>query len=89
MSWTSKVTSEKMNPVLWSWAYVSQLLSTRTGQAPALEDGELEARLQHLLSVLEITLQTTGQTDFPSDAWKVVKKSCNKRLTVVPTAGSR
>ena len=73
VSWTSKVTSEKINPVLWSWAYVSQLLSTRTGQAPALEDGELEARLQHFLSVLEITLQTTGQTDFPSDAWKVAR----------------
>ena len=62
-----------MNPVLWSWAYVSQLLATRTGQAPELSDGELEARLQHFLSVLEVTLQTTTQTDFPSDAWKVAR----------------
>ena len=43
VSWTSKVTTEGMNPVLWSWAYVSQLLATRTGQAPELSVGELEA----------------------------------------------
>ena len=73
VSWTSKVTTDKLNPILWSWAYVSQLLATRTGQAPELADGELEARLQHFLSVLEVTLQTTAQSDFASDAWKVAR----------------
>ena len=62
-----------MNVVLWSWAYIAQLLATRVGQEPALKDGELEARLQHCLSVLEVTLQTTVQTDFASDAWKVAR----------------
>ena len=73
VAWTSKITTQNMNVVLWSWAYVSQLLSSRIGQAPALEEGELEARLQHFLSVLEVTLQTTAQTDFASDAWKVAR----------------
>ena len=73
VSWTNKVTSDKLNPILWSWAYVSHLLATRTGQAPMLADGELEARLQHFLNVLEITLQTTTQTDFAADAWKVAR----------------
>ena len=73
VSWTSKVTTDKLNPVLWSWAYVSELLATRTGHAPALQDGELEARLQHFLSVLEVVLQTTNQSDFSSDAWKVAR----------------
>ena len=73
VSWTSKVTSDKLNPILWSWAYMSQLLATRTGQAPALGDGELEARVQHFLSVLEIILQTTTMSDFPSEAWKVAR----------------
>ena len=73
VSWTSKVTTDKLNPILWSWAYVSQLLATRTGQAPKLGEGELEARLQHFLSVLEITLQTTTQADFSADAWKVAR----------------
>jgi hypothetical protein len=38
-----------------------------------LADGELEARLQHFLSVLEIVLQTTTQSDFSSEAWKVAR----------------
>ena len=71
--WTSKITTQNMNVVLWSWAYVAQILASRTGQIPTMEDGELEARLQHFLSVLEVTLQTTGQSDFASDAWKVAR----------------
>ena len=73
VSWTSKVTTDKLNPILWSWAYVAELLATRTGHAPALQDGELEARLQHFLSVLEIVLQTTTQSDFSAEAWKVAR----------------
>jgi hypothetical protein len=73
VSWTTKVTTDKLNPILWSWAYISHLLATRTGHAPELQDGELEARLQHFLSVLEITLQTTNQSDFSSDAWNVAR----------------
>ena len=71
--WTDKVTTQTMNIVLWSWAFISQLLATRIGQAPALQDGELEARLQHFLSVLEITLQITNQSDFASEAWKIAR----------------
>ena len=71
--WTSKITTQNMNVVLWSWAYIAQILATRTGQTPAMQDGELEARLQHFLSVLEVTLQITGQSDFASDAWKIAR----------------
>ena len=73
VSWTNKVTSNGLNPLLFSWAYIAELLATRTGQAPSLPNGELEARLQHFLSVLEVTLQTTAQTDFASDSWKVAR----------------
>ena len=73
MSWTSKTTTSSLNPLLHSWAYISELLATCTGQAPSLQDGELEARLQHFLSVLEVTLQTTTQSDFASDSWKVAR----------------
>ena len=73
VSWTTKVTSGGLNPVLFSWAYIAELLATRTGQAPYLQEGELEARLQHFLSVLEVTLQTTTQTDFTSDSWKIAR----------------
>ena len=73
VSWTNKVTSIGLNPVLFSWAYFAELLATRTGQSPALKDGELEARIQHFLSVMEVTLQTTEQTDFGSNSWKVAR----------------
>ena len=73
VSWTSKVTTSNLNPILFSWAYIAELLATRTGQSPSLHDGELEARLQHFLSVIEVTLQTTTQSDFSSDSWKVAR----------------
>ena len=73
VSWTSKVTTSSLNPLLFSWAYIAELLATRTGHAPSLKEGELEARLQHFLSVLEVTLQTTTQSDFASESWKVAR----------------
>ena len=41
--------------------------------APDLEQGELEARLQHLLHVLEVTLQTSTQSEYTGDSWKVAR----------------
>jgi hypothetical protein len=73
VNWTTKVTSDKINAVLWAWSFVSELLATRTGQAPNLEPGELEARLQHFCNVLEITLQSSNQSDFCGDAWNVAR----------------
>ena len=73
VSWTNKVTLDKMNVVLFAWSYVSALLAARTGRAPDLEKGELEARMQHLLHVLEVTLQTCSQTEYSGDSWKVAR----------------
>ena len=73
VSWTDKITSEQLNPIVWSWAYVQDLLCARSGQAPALESGELEARLQHFLNVMEVTLQTSSKTDYMGDSWKVAR----------------
>ena len=71
VAWTDKITSEQLNPVIWSWAYIADLLAARSGQGPDLETGELEARLQHFLNVMEVTLQTSGKTDYMGDSWKV------------------
>ena len=73
VSWTSKVTSDKLNMGLWSWAYIAELLASRTGQASPLQQGELEARLQHFLNVMEIALQPSNSSDFDSHAWKVAR----------------
>ena len=73
VNWTSKVTSANINVVLWAWAYMSELLATRTGMSSNLEKGELEARMQHFCHVLEIALQTSGQNDFCGDSWNVAR----------------
>ena len=41
--------------------------------APNLEQWELESKLQHFLNVLEITLQSSSQSDFGGDAWAVAR----------------
>lgn len=73
VNWTNKVTSANINVVLWAWSFVAEILATRTGMAPNLESGELEARLQHFCHVLEITLQTSGQADFGGESWAVAR----------------
>ena len=73
MGWTSKASQSNLNVVLWGWAYVAELLATRTGMAPNLENGELESRLQHFCNVLEITMQSSTLTDFGGDAWAVAR----------------
>lgn len=78
VNWTSKVTSDKLNMGLWSWSYVAELLATRTGQAPPLESGELEARMQHFLNVLEVALQPGNSPDFDNQAWKVARLYAEK-----------
>ena len=73
VAWTDKVTSDKLNVVLYTWSYVSSLLAARIGKVPDLEVGELEARLQHLLHVLEVTLQTSGPAEYTGDSWNIAK----------------
>ena len=74
-----------MNVVLFTWSFVSSILAARTGRAPDLEVGELEARLQHLLHVMEVTLQTSLQTDYSGDSWKVARLYHNKVQQKVDT----
>ena len=78
VSWTSKVTSDKLNMGLWCWSFIVELLATRTGQADPLPSGELEARMQHFLNVLEIALQPSAPTDFENHGWKVARLYAEK-----------
>ena len=78
VSWTTKVTSDKLNMGLWCWSFIAELLATRTGQANSLLPGELEARMQHFLNVLEIALQPSAPTDFENHAWKVARLYAEK-----------
>ena len=78
VSWTSKVTSDKLNMGLWCWSFIADLLATRTGQASPLQPGELEARLQHYLNVLEIALQPGSSSDFDNHVWRVARLYAEK-----------
>ena len=78
VSWTSKITSDKLNLGLWCWSYMAELLATRTGQADPLPAGELEARIQHFLNVLEIALQPSAPADFDNHGWKVARLYAEK-----------
>ena len=76
--WTTKITSDKLNMGLWCWSFIAELLATSTGQASSLPPGELEARMQHFLNVLEIALQPSAPTDFENHAWKVARLYAEK-----------
>ena len=56
VTYAEKIKYEEMNLPLWLWAYTSEILSSRTGLSPDMPRGELEARLQHLLCVLQVVL---------------------------------
>ena len=78
VSWTAKITTEQLNPIVWSWAFIAELLASRTGQAEDLPVGELEVRLQHFLHVMEVNLQTSTRMDYTGDSWKVGRLYHNK-----------
>ena len=73
VTWSKKVTTDKMNLALYCWATLSELLASRTGMSESLKRGELEARLQHTLHVLEIALQSSSQSDYDHTGWKVAR----------------
>ena len=71
VNYAEKVKFDDVNLPLWVWGYVSELLASRTGLSPDLPPGELEARLQHLLCVLQVALVHSEKTEFMSKGWSI------------------
>ena len=71
VSYAEKLKYDEINLPVWIWAYVSEILSSRTGLSPDMPKGELEARLQHLLCVLQVTLIHSEKTDFNTTGWSI------------------
>ena len=71
VTYAEKIKYDEMNLPVWVWAYVSEILSSRTGLSPDMPRGELEARLQHLLCVLQVTLIHSEKTDFNTNGWTI------------------
>ena len=78
VAWTSKITSDKLNMGLWCWAFMSDLLATRTGLSPTLSKGVLEARMQHFLNTLEVALQSSNPSEFDNHSWNVARLYAEK-----------
>ena len=71
VAYAEKIKYDEINLPIYVWAYVSEILSSRTGLTPDMPKGELEARLQHLLCVLQVALVNSEKTDFNSKGWSI------------------
>ena len=71
VAYAEKIKLDEVNLPLWVWGYVSEILSSRSGLSPDMPRGELEARLQHLLCVLQVALVHSEKTDFFTNGWSV------------------
>ena len=71
VAYAEKIKYEDINLPLWTWACVSEILASRTGLAPSMQSGELDARLQHLLCVLQVALVNSEKTDFNTKGWSI------------------
>ena len=71
VAYAEKIKYDEINLPIWVWAYVSEILSSRSGLSPDMPRGELEARLQHLLCVLQVALVNSEKTDFSSKGWSI------------------
>jgi hypothetical protein len=71
VSFDEKIKYEEMNLPLWVWANIAEILSSRTGLSPDMPQGELEARLQHLICVLQVALVNSEKSDFNAKGWSI------------------
>ena len=63
-----------MNLALFSYGSIKHLLSLSNGTLPPVNKEEFNARLQHILNVLEITCLGSSLSDFDSYSWKIAKE---------------
>ena len=76
--WADKVNSDSMNIVIWMLGYLSEVLASRNGSLPELKPGDLEAKLQHVLCVLQVCASHSEKSDFDHQAWKIARLYARK-----------
>ena len=65
------VNSKNINFAMFMYGAIKELHSARIGTDPVLEPGVLEAKLQHLMNVLHVSLLNSTSSDFKPIAWSV------------------
>ena len=73
MEYARSATSKNMNFAVFMYGAVHELHSSRIGITPALPQGVLEAKLQHLMNVIHVTCLNATASDFKPVAWTVGK----------------
>ena len=70
----SQLQTSNMNLALFSYSSTKLLLSLSNGTLQPVSKEEFNARLQHILNVLEITCLGSALSDFDSPSWKVARE---------------
>ena len=78
MLWADKLNAESMNIVVWMWAYIAEILTSLQGQGQEIQHGDLVAKLQHALCVLQVCASHSERTDFDHQAWKIARLYAKK-----------
>ena len=74
----SQLKPNNMNLSLFFYGTIKHLLLLSNGTLPAISNLEFNARLQHILNVLEIVCLESDLTDFESYSWKVAREYDSK-----------
>ena len=73
-SYISNLNHTNLNLSLFAYGSIRHLLLLSNGTLPAVSKAEFNARLQHLLHVLEITCLESNLLEFNSNSFKVAKE---------------
>jgi hypothetical protein len=76
--WAEKINLENMNIVVWVWAYLAEILAAVAGNTSELTNEELQAKLQHVLCVLQVCASHSEKTDFDNQGWKIARLYAKK-----------
>ena len=71
MEYARSATSKNMNMAVFMYGAIHELHSSRIGITPAMQQGVLEAKLQHILNVIHVTCLNASATEFKPVAWSV------------------
>ena len=71
VEYAKSATTKNINFAMFMYGAISELHSSRIGMTPPMEAGVLEAKLQHLLNVINVTCMNANPNEFKPVAWSV------------------
>ena len=71
VEYAKSATAKNINLAMFMYGAISELHSSRIGITAPLDPGVLEAKLQHLMNVINVTCMNASPTDFKPVGWSV------------------